>query len=276
MQQTSKRDLSGLAVPGKPHTNISERVDKIGIADFSFAASPVVPWDLAGVNGHRIRASVEALGVELMANLLELNEAQEGTLYILFTVMREKKLPLPKLEDLRAALIWLDKNLTEIQRRFGNISAATIGVIQRRLHVLAEAGWDEFFSEPTFDVNDLIKTSAESQGNINLLDVRTLLGNPRIYTSFLLWLLSDLFRKLPEVGNPEKPKLVFFFDEAHLLFESAPPALLEKLEQVVRLVRWKSVGVYFVTQNPDDIPDDLLGQLGNRVQHALRAFTPRD
>ena len=233
-------------------------------------------WDLFGEQGHPIRTTVAEMGPLLIARLLELTEAQEGILNIAFRVADEDGLPLLDLKDLQSLLVWLGENRHDISLRYGNISVQSIGTIQRRLLVLENQGATDFFGEPALELRDLMRTDGNGRGQVNILAADTLMGAPRLYATFLLWLLSELFEELPEVGDPEKPKLVFFFDEAHLLFDDAPKALVDKVEQVARLIRSKGVGVYFITQNPDDIPEDILGQLGNRVQHALRAFTARD
>lgn len=275
-----KGDLSGLAKPGsadfKLHQPFSDRARTIGFDDYAYTAFPVTFWDLFGTQGHPIRTTVAEMGPLLISRLLELSEAQEGILNIAFRVADEEGLPLLDLKDLQSMLVWLGENRESVSLRYGNIAVQSVGAIQRRLLVLENQGGAEFFGEPALDLRDLMRTDANGQGQINILAADKLMGAPRLYATFLLWLLSELFEDLPEVGDPEKPKLVFFFDEAHLLFDDAPKALVDKVEQVARLIRSKGVGVYFITQNPDDIPEDILGQLGNRVQHALRAFTARD
>jgi DNA helicase HerA-like ATPase len=276
-----KGDLSGLAAPGtetfKLHGAFTERAASIGLHDYAYAGFPVTFWDLFGAAGHPIRTTVAEIGPLMLARLLELSEAQEGVLNIAFRMADEEGLPLLDLKDLRALLVWLGQNRGDISLRFGNVSVASIGAIQRRLLVLETQGGDRLFGEPALALDDLMTTDADDgRGRINILAADALMGAPRLYATFLLWLLSELFETLPEVGDPDKPRLVFFFDEAHLLFDDAPKALVDKVEQVARLIRSKGVGVYFVTQSPDDIPEDILGQLGNRVQHALRAFTARD
>jgi len=276
-----KGDLSGLAragsAEGKLHEPFMERAGTIGIADsFGYEAFPVTFWDLFGQAGHPVRTTVAEVGPLLLSRLLELSEAQEGILNIAFRVADEQGLSLLDLKDLQALLVWLGKNRESLRLRYGNVSVQSIGAIQRRLMVLENQGANSLFGEPALDLSDMMKTDTDGRGRINILAADKLMGAPRLYATFLLWLLSELFETLPEVGNPDKPKLVFFFDEAHLLFEDAPKALVDKVEQVARLIRSKGVGVYFITQNPDDIPEDILGQLGNRVQHALRAFTARD
>ena len=275
-----KGDLSGLAVPGDPagklHTPFTERNARIGFDDFAYGAFPVTFWDLFGQQGHPVRTTLAEMGPLLLSRLLELSEAQEGVLNIAFRLADEEGLPLLDLADLRALLVWLGENRGDVGLRYGNISPASVGAIQRRLLVLENQGGTNLFGEPALELADLMRVAPDGRGQINILAADTLMGSPRLYATFLLWLLSELFEDLPEVGDPDKPKLVFFFDEAHLLFDGAPKALVDKVEQVARLIRSKGVGVYFVTQNPDDIPQDILGQLGNRVQHALRAFTARD
>jgi DNA helicase HerA-like ATPase len=275
-----KGDLSGLAVAGdaahKLHTPFMERCAKIGFDGFSYAAFPVCFWDLFGEQGHPVRSTVAEMGPLLLSRLLELTEAQEGILNIAFRLSDEEGLPLLDLLDLRAMLVWMGENRKALSLRYGNISIASIGAIQRRLMVLENQGGAGFFGEPALDLADLMRSAPDGRGQVNILAADKLMASPRLYATFLLWLLSELFEELPEVGDPDKPKLVFFFDEAHLLFDDAPKALVDKVEQVARLIRSKGVGVYFITQSPDDIPEDILGQLGNRVQHALRAFTARD
>ena len=233
-------------------------------------------WDLYGEQGHPIRATIAEMGPLLLARLLDLNETQEGVLNIAFRIADDQALALLDLKDLRATLAFISEQAAEIQKTYGNVSGASVGAIQRQLLVLENQGADKFFGEPALNIEDFMRTDRDGRGIINLLAADKLMQNPRLYATFLLWMLSELFEELPEVGDPDKPKLVFFFDEAHLLFTDAPKALLDKIEQVVRLVRSKGVGVYFVTQNPLDVPDKVAAQLGNRVQHALRAFTPRD
>lgn len=275
-----KGDLAGLAKAGsasaKLHDAFTSRAAKIGFDDYSYQGFPVTFWDLFGDQGHPVRTTVSEMGPLLLARLLELSEAQEGVLNIAFRLADEQGLPLLDLKDLQALLVWLGENRGEIALRYGNVSTASIGAIQRRLLVLENQGANQLFGEPALDLADLMRCDTDGRGRINILAADKLMGAPRLYATFLLWLLSELFEQLPEVGDPEKPKLVFFFDEAHLLFEDAPKALVDKVEQVARLIRSKGVGVYFVTQNPDDVPEDILGQLSNRVQHALRAFTARD
>jgi len=271
-----KGDLAGLSQPGKPHPKVDERIDKIGIENYSATAWPVVFWDLFGKSGHPVRTTVSEMGPMLLANLLELNDTQEGVLNIAFRIADEQGLLLLDLEDLRALLRFVAENAKIFSREYGNISGASVAAIQRRLLVLDEQGAELFFGEPALDLADIQRTDLSGRGVINVLAADRLIHKPRLYATFLLWLLSELFEELPEVGDPEKPGLVFFFDEAHLLFKNAPRALLEQVEQVVRLIRSKGVGVFFVTQNPADVPETVLGQLGNRLQHAMRAYTPRE
>lgn len=274
-----KGDLSGIGGQGEPKDFLTKRAKDIGFDDWYQDKFPVVFWDLFGEQGHPIRATVSEMGPLLLARLMGLNDTQEGVLNILFKYADEHGLLLLDLKDLREtlALIGSDKELqTALKAAYGNVSPASVGAIQRQLLVLEQQGGANFFGEPALELTDLMRTTRDGRGIVNILAADKLMGNPRLYATFLLWLLSELFEELPEVGDPEKPKLVFFFDEAHLLFDEAPDALLEKVEQVVRLVRSKGVGVYFVTQNPLDVPDKVSAQLGNRVQHALRAFTPRE
>jgi hypothetical protein len=270
-----KGDLSGVGLAGTPSPKLLERAAAIGI-DYAPAAAPVVFWDLYGEKGHPIRATVSEMGPVLISRLLELNETQEGVMTIAFHVADEQGLLLLDLKDLQAMLRHLGGNAAEIGRSYGNVAPATIGAIQRKLLTLSTQGGEAFFGEPALKLADIMRVDSSGRGIVNVLAAERLVSSPRLYSTFLLWLLSELFEELPEVGDPEKPKLVFFFDEAHLLFRDAPKPLLEKVEQVVRLIRSKGVGIYFVTQNPADIPDTVLGQLGNRVQHALRAYTPAD
>lgn len=275
-----KGDLSGLALAGtadhKLHEPFTDRARKIGFDDYSYHACPVTFWDLFGDQGHPVRTTVSEMGPLLLAQLLELSEAQEGILNIAFRLADEEGLPLLDLKDLQALLVWVGENRAELGLRYGNISPQSIGAIQRRLLVLENQGASQLFGEPALELSDLMRCDAQGKGKINILASDKLMAAPKLYATFLLWLLSELFEELPEVGDPDKPKLVFFFDEAHLLFEDAPKALVDKVEQVARLIRSKGVGVYFVTQNPADVPEDILGQLGNRIQHALRAFTAKD
>jgi len=271
-----KGDLAGLSQAGEAKPKIQERLTALGIADHKFRAYPAIFWDLFGEQGHPVRATISDLGPLLLGRLLDLNEVQTGVLNLAFKVADDQGLLLLDLKDLRALLIHVADNAKELTTSYGNVSAQTVGTIQRGLLQLESQGGEAFFGEPALDLNDLMMVDPGGYGAINILAASKLMQNPRAYSTLLLWLLSELFENLPEVGDLDKPKLVFFFDEAHLLFNDAPKALLEKIEQVVRLIRSKGVGIFFVTQNPLDIPDVILGQLGNRVQHALRAFTPRD
>ena len=270
-----KGDLSGIAAQGEPKDFLLERAREVGIA-YAPDTFPVIFWDLFGEQGHPVRATVSEMGPLLLARLMGLNETQEGVLNIVFRVADEQGLLLLDLKDLRAMLADVAKNAATLTTTYGNVSSQTVGAIQRQLLVLENQGADKFFGEPALDIADLMRVDRSGYGTISILAADKLMGAPRLYACFLLWLLSEMFERLPEVGDPDKPKLVFFFDEAHLLFDDAPKALLDKVEQVVRLIRSKGVGVYFVTQNPLDVPERVLAQLGNRVQHALRAFTPRD
>ncbi len=271
-----KGDLSGLCQPGGGNPKVDARLTQLGIADHGFRSYPVVFWDLFAKQGHPIRTTVTEMGPLLLSRLLGLNDTQEGVLNIAFKLADDDGLLLLDFKDLRAMLAHVAERADELTRQYGNVSETSVGAIQRQLLVLEEQGGEMFFAEPALELSDLMRTTPTGRGCINILAADQLMQNPRLYSTFLLWLLSELFEELPEVGDMDKPKLVFFFDEAHLLFTDAPPILVEKVEQVVRLIRSKGVGVYFITQNPIDIPDRVLGQLGNRVQHALRAFTPRD
>jgi uncharacterized protein len=271
-----KGDLAGLSQPGAPHPRVDERAAKIGMPPPVLAASPVVFWDVFGHGGHHLRTTVSEMGPMLLARLLELNETQEGVLQVVFRFADEEGLLLLDMPDLRALLNHAAEREQEISARYGRVTRASIGAIQRRLLALESQGGDNFFGEPALKLADMMRTDLSGRGIVNVLDARVLFHSPRVYATCLLWLLAELFEQLPEIGDPPRPKLVFFFDEAHLLFDNAPPALVSKVEQVVRLIRSKGVGVWFVTQSPLDLPDPVLGQLGNRVQHALRAFTPRD
>jgi DNA helicase HerA-like ATPase len=275
-----KGDLAGLSQAGAITPKLKARLDSLGIPEPVPAAFPVVFWDVFGESGHPVRATVSDMGPVLLGRLLNLNDTQEGVLQLVFKIADDNGLLLLDLKDLRTMVQHVGDNAKQFTTEYGNVSAASIGAIQRGLLVIEEQGGDKFFGEPMLDIADLMQTDASGKGAgrgvINILAAEKLLNAPRLYATFLLWLLAELFEQLPEVGDLDKPKLVFFFDEAHLLFNDAPPALLEKIEQMVRLIRSKAVGVYFVTQNPLDVPETVLGQLGNRVQHALRAFTPRD
>ncbi len=273
-----KGDLSGLAASGIDSPKLRQRLQSLGFSDWLPAKFPAAFWDVTGEQGHPVRATISDMGPVLLARLLNLNDTQSGVLQLVFKIADDNGLLLLDLKDLRTMVQHVGEHAREFTTEYGNVSAASIGAIQRGLLTLAEQGGEAFFGEPMLNINDLMQTdgSQGGKGIVNILAADKLMASPRLYSTFLLWLLSELFEQLPEVGDMDKPKLVFFFDEAHLLFNEAPPALLEKIEQVVRLIRSKGVGVYFVTQNPLDIPDSVLGQLGNRVQHALRAFTPRD
>lgn len=271
-----KGDLSGLGAVGECKPKIQERLDQLKVADWAPAKFTTVFWDVFGESGHPVRATVSDMGPLLLARLLNLNEVQAGVLQLVFKMADDNGLLLLDLKDLRAMVQFVGDNARELTTQYGNISVASIGAIQRGLLVLEEQGADKFFGEPMLNIADMMQTDGNGQGVINVLAADKLYNAPKLYATFLLWLLAELFEQLPEVGDLDKPKFVFFFDEAHLLFADAPPALLDKVEQVVRLIRSKGVGIYFVTQNPLDIPETVLGQLGNRVQHALRAFTPRD
>ncbi len=270
-----KGDLSGLCQPSGGEDFIAKRNEVIGFSDFKATAFPVTFWDMYGQKGHPVRTTISEIGPVLLARMLELNETQEGVLNIAFRHADEEGLLLMDVKDLRALLNLIHENASEISKEYGQVSKPSIATIQRQLLRLEEQGADQFFGEPALELSDLMKTDIDGKGQINILSADKLMNAPRLYATFLLWMLSELFEELPEAGDLPKPKLVFFFDEAHLLFTDAPKSLLEKIEQVVRLIRSKGVGIYFITQNPQDIPDSVLGQLGNRVQHALRAFTPQ-
>ncbi len=272
----AKGDLSGLAAAGKTSPKLEERLHHLSVTDWTPTSFPTVFWDVFGQQGHPVRATISDMGPLLLARLLNLNDTQSGVLQLVFKIADDQGLLLLDLKDLRAMVQHVGENAKNFTTEYGNVSTASIGAIQRNLLTLEEQGGDVFFGEPMLDINDLMQTDADGRGVINVLAAEKLMQSSRLYSTFLLWMLSELFEQLPEAGDLEKPKLVFFFDEAHLLFNEAPAALLEKIEQVVRLIRSKGVGVYFVSQNPLDVPDTVLGQLGNRVQHALRAFTPRD
>jgi DNA helicase HerA-like ATPase len=271
-----KGDLSGLSQIGVASAKLLERAEQIGLDDYAPMAAPVVFWDLFGEQGHPIRTTVSEMGPLLLARLLDLNEIQEGVLNIAFQVADDDGLLVLDLKDLKSLLQFVSDKGAELTAEYGTVSARSVGAIQRRLLSLSQQGGERFFGEPALELKDLMRTAEDGRGYINVLAADKLMLTPQLYATFLLWLLSELFEELPEVGDPDKPKLVFFFDEAHLLFDNAPKALIQKVEQVVRLIRSKGVGVYFVSQSPLDLPDEVLGQLGNRVQHALRAFTPRD
>ncbi|MCL4139383.1 UNVERIFIED_CONTAM: hypothetical protein GTU68_061680 [Idotea baltica] len=271
-----KGDVSGISQAGKPHPKVAERVEMMALTDFAFTAFPVTFWDVFAELGHPVRTSISEMGPLLLSRLLKLNEVQQGVLDLVFRVADDNGWLLLDLADLRSMLKFVADNAAEYRLIYGNISAASVGAIQRRLIGLEDQGGDQLFSEPVLNLADLMQTDEHGKGIINLLAANKLMNSPQLYSTFLLWLMSELFEQLPEVGDPDKPKLVLFFDEAHLIFKDAPKVLLSKVEQVVRLIRSKGVGVYFVTQNPTDIPDSVLGQLGNRIQHALRAYTQKD
>ena len=271
-----KGDLSGISQKGTEHPKVSERVEEIGIDDFAFDDNACVFWDLFGEKGHPVRATISDMGPTLLSQLLGLNDTQTGIMTVAFRFADDEGLLLLDLKDLTTTLKFIGDNAKQFKSEYGNISSASVGAIQRRLLELEESGADEFFGEPQLDLWDLMRVDAKGRGNINILAADKLMMKPKLYATFLLWLISELFEDLPEVGDQDKPRLVFFFDEAHLLFEDAPKALVDKVEMVVRLIRSKGVGIYFITQSPLDIPEDILSQLGNRVQHALRAFTPKD
>ncbi len=271
-----KGDLSGLAAAGASSAKMTGRLAQLGLPPPRFEACPVVLWDVFGKAGHPVRATISDMGPLLLGRLFNLNDTQQGVLTLVFKIADDEGLLLLDAKDLRAMLAHVGDNARQFTTEYGNVSAASIGAIQRALLEIESQGGDQFFGEPMLDVADLMRSDGQGHGVVNILAADKLMASPKLYSTFLLWLLSELFEHLPEVGDPEKPKLVFFFDEAHLLFNEAPKPLLDKIEQVVRLIRSKGVGVYFVTQNPLDVPETVLGQLGNRVQHALRAFTPRD
>jgi hypothetical protein len=271
-----KGDLSGMAKGGGDRPEPAQRAGQMGLSGFSFEGCPTTFWDVFGQQGHPIRTTVSEMGPLLLSRILNLNEVQSGVLSLVFKIADDNGLLLLDLKDLRAMVQFVGDNAATFKTGYGNVSAASIGAIQRGLLPLEEQGGDAFFGEPALDLSDLMQTDPDGKGMINVLAADKLMQSPKLYATFLLWMLAELFEALPEVGDPEKPKLVFFFDEAHLLFDDAPKALEDKIEQVARLIRSKGVGVYFVTQNPLDLPETILGQLGNRVQHALRAFTPRD
>jgi len=271
-----KGDLSGISQPGTANPKIDERAKKLKLSDFSYAACPVTFWDVFGEQGHPVRATISEMGPLLLARLLNLNDIQESVLALVFKIADDNGLLLLDVKDLQAMLQYVGENSKQFQTQYGNISAASIGSIQRGLLALQQQGADKFFGEPALNLDDLMQTDSNGHGIVNILAADKLMQSPKVYATFLLWLLTALFERLPEVGDAEKPKLVFFFDEAHLLFADLPKVIEDKVVQVVRLIRSKGVGVYFVTQNPLDVPETVLGQLGNRVQHALRAFTPKD
>ncbi len=271
-----KGDLSGLAKSGAASEKIQQRVNQLNLQHYNPHAYSTLLWDLYGRRGHPIRATVSDMGPMLLANLLELNETQTGVLFAAFKIADDEGLLLLDMKDLRAMLAWVADNGKTLQGTYGSLSASSVAAIQRKLLMLEQQGAEQFFGEPQIALSDLMQTDFTGNGVISILDATTLMTQPRLYAMFLLWLIAELFEQLPEIGDPDKPRLVFFFDEAHLLFDHAPKALVDNVEQVVRLIRSKGVGVYFISQSPLDIPEDILGQLGNRVQHALRAFTPKD
>ncbi|MGA6926009.1 MAG: helicase HerA-like domain-containing protein, partial [Desulfosarcina sp.] len=272
-----KGDLSGIAMAGTSHPKIDQRLARMPLPDYRRQSCPTLFWDMDGKHGHPVRTTISEMGPLLLANLLELNDTQTGVLYAAFDLADDQGLLLLDLKDLRALLAWMGENASSLQSAYGHISGASLGAIQRRLLVLEAQGAERFFGEPALQLSDLMHTDFGGRGVVSVFDAGRLIHQaPRLYAAFLLWLLAELFEQLPEVGDVPVPRLVLFFDEAHLLFSGAPKALLEKIEQVVRLIRSKGVGVYFITQNPTDLPDPVLGQLGLKVQHALRAFTPKD
>ncbi|MCC5991540.1 MAG: DUF853 family protein [Rhodobacteraceae bacterium] len=271
-----KGDVGGMALPGTPRDAFERRAAQIGLQGYGYRDCPAIFWDFFGEHGHPVRTTIAEVGPLLLSRMLDLTEAQEGVINVAFRISDDEGLPILDLKDLRAMLNFLAENQRAISAQYGAVTTASIGAIQRKLLVLENQGAAHFFSEPALELADFMRLAPDGRGCISILHAERLMRTPRLYATFLLWLLSQLFEELPEVGNPDKPKLVFFFDEAHLLFNGAPRALIEKVERVARLIRSKGVGVYFITQNPDDVPDTILGQLGNRVQHALRAFTARD
>ncbi len=277
-----KGDLSGICMPGtethKAHANLVKRAESIGMGELKYEGAPTIFWDVFGESGHPIRATISEMGPLLLSRLMGLTDVQEGVLNIAFQYADDNGLLLLDLKDLRKLLVSLgdDTVRTEVSRKYGNVAPASLSAVQRELLVLERGGAERFFGEPALELADFMRTTRDGRGYVNILDARKLINSPKLYSTFLLWLLSELFEELPEIGDPDKPRLVFFFDEAHLLFSDAPPALMQKVEQVVRLIRSKGVGVYFVTQNPRDLPESVLAQLGNRMQHALRAYTPTE
>lgn len=272
----AKGDVSSIAKAGCSNPKFEQRLQLLGLDQIPFAASPTVFWDVFGQHGHPIRTTISEIGPLLLAQMLNLNDTQEGVLSAVFRIADDQGLLLIDFKDLKAMLSYVSDNAADLKAEYGNLSPASIGAIQRNLLALGDQGAEQFFGEPSLNILDFIQTDAQGHGYINLLAADQLMNSPKLYATFLLWMLSELFEQLPEVGDADKPKLVFFFDEAHLLFDNASPALQQKIEQVVRLIRSKGVGIYFITQNPLDLPESVLGQLGNRVQHALRAFTPKD
>ncbi len=271
-----KGDLTGISQPGEDSPKLQERLQKYNLPAPEWGGAPTVLWDVFGEQGHPVRATVSDMGPLLLSRMLDLNDTQSGVLNLVFKVADDEGQLILDMKDLRAMLQNVADRSSELRQKYGNVSAASVGAIQRALLQLESQGADHFFGEPMLDIHDLIRTDASGQGIVNILAADKLMQSPKLYAVFLLWLLAEIYEALPEIGDPKQPRLIFFFDEAHLLFTDAPAALLQKIEQIVRLVRSKGVGVFFVTQNPLDIPDTVLGQLGNRVQHALRAFTPRD
>tara|TARA_R110002095_G_scaffold971_2_gene4788 strand:+ start:665 stop:2173 length:1509 start_codon:yes stop_codon:yes gene_type:complete len=275
-----KGDLSGMAAAGsesaKLHPKLVSRAETIGLENYTYASAPCVFWDVFGSRGHPLRTTVSEMGPLLLSRMLDLNDTQEGVLNVAFQLAEDENLLLLDLKDLRALLVHVSERRAELSQTYGNVAPASIGAIQRRLLVLSREGLENFFGEPALDLNDMMRTGTDGRGQVNIMDATRIIQNPTLYSTFLLWLLSELFEELPEIGDPDKPRLVFFFDEAHLLFDRAPRALLDKVEQTVKLIRSKGVGVYFVTQNPRDVPESVLAQLGNRIQHALRAYTPNE
>jgi DNA helicase HerA-like ATPase len=272
-----KGDLSGITTPGQAHEKITDRIEKIAIKDFQHRGNPAVFWDIFAQSGHPVRTTISDIGPLLLSNLLELNDTQSGIIYSCFKLADDEGLLLLDLKDLRSLLTWMGGNAKDLKAEYGNISSSSLGAIQRRLLVLEEQGAENFFGEPAIQLKDLCKTDFSGNGVISILDATDLSNNsPQLYATFLLWLLSEIFETFPEVGDAEAPKLVLFFDEAHLLFDNAPKSLIDKIEQIVRLIRSKGVGVYFISQSSLDIPEEILGQLGLKIQHALRAYTPKD
>ncbi|OJG00379.1 ATP-binding protein, partial [Rhizobium sp. 58] len=271
-----KGDLSGIGAVGEPKDFLQKRATEIGLDPYDFQEFPVIFWDLYGEKGHRVRTTMTEMGPLLLSRLMNATDAQEGVLNIAFKLADEGGLALLDLKDMQALLNYMGENATALSNKYGFISKASVGSIQRELLILEQQGAEQFFGEPALKISDIMRTTRDGRGAISVLAADKLMMNPRLYGTFLLWMMSELFEQLPEIGDPEKPKLVFFFDEAHLLFNDAPKVLVERVEQVVRLIRSKGVGVYFVTQNPLDVPETVLAQLGNRVQHALRAYTPRE
>lgn len=271
-----KGDLSGISQKGSTKPKLVDRAKDLGMKDYSFEAFPTIFWDIFGEQGHPVRTTISEMGPLLLSRLLELNDTQEGVLNVAFKVADDQGLLLLDLKDLRSLLTFVGQESATLTMEYGTVAKNSVGAIQRRLLVLEQQGGENLFGEPALELHDFMRTTSDGRGYINVLAADNLMLNPKLYATFMLWLLAELFEELPEVGDPEKPGLVFFFDEAHLLFDDAPKALVDKVEQVVRLIRSKGVGIYFISQNPLDIPEEILGQLGNRVQHALRAFTPRD